>query len=74
MIQTWELLGEKNPKTVDVIFIGSYEDRVTGALRNISRVNYKGKVEVYSSTRSRDVLAEYAKIHWKFNGTCSAGD
>lgn len=74
MIQTWKLLGEKDPKTVDVVFIESYTDRVTEALHNISTVVYKDKVGVYNSTKSRDVLAEYAKIHWKFNGTCSAGD
>lgn len=74
MIQTWELLGETDPETVDVVFIESYTDRVTAALLSISNVDYKSKVELYNSTKSRDVLAEYAKIHWKFNGTCSAGD
>lgn len=74
VIQTSDLLGQKNPIRVDVVFIGIYAKRVEDALFSISRVNYTSEVQVYNSTNSRDVLAEFAKIHWKFNGTCTAGD
>lgn len=74
VIQTSDLLGQKNPISVDVVFIGFYATRVSDALLKISNVNYTSKVQVYNSTNSRDVLAEFAKIHWKFNGTCTAGD
>ena len=74
MIQTTDLLGQVNPDTVDVVFIEHYAKDVEKALSSISRVNYTGKAQLYNSTNSRDVLGEYAKIHWKFNGTCTAGD